>query len=210
MRTLLSLLLLLSFLLFSHALGGYQLCGPYAKNESTSVYDFVIPDLFEKMRISLRFTDQYAELNDLQSKFKQLSILAFPCNQFGMQEPGFDGVEIYNGIKHVRPGNGFEPAFQLFVKIDVNGEHEHPLYTFLKVSFCPPVDSIFAEKERLFYKPLRDNDVRWNFEKFLISKTGKVLVRYAARVPISEIEPDVLRVLDDQDLKKKRKNNKRN
>jgi len=50
------------------------------------------------------------------------------------QEPGGSDLEILNGIRHIRPGNNFEPKMVLFNKIDVNGAKEHPLYTFLKVS----------------------------------------------------------------------------
>jgi len=49
------------------------------------------------------------------------------------QEPGDNGTEILNSLKYVRPGNGFEPNFELTTKIDVNGPDEHPLYSFLKV-----------------------------------------------------------------------------
>lgn len=49
------------------------------------------------------------------------------------QEPGANATEIWNGIKYVRPGHGFEPSFQLFAKVEANGENEVPLYTYLKV-----------------------------------------------------------------------------
>ena len=52
------------------------------------------------------------------------------------QEPGWDGAEILRGVKYVRPGNDFVPNFQMFEKIDVNGDKEHPLYTYLKVGIC--------------------------------------------------------------------------
>lgn len=61
------------------------------------------------------------------------SVLAFPCNQFMYQEPGANSKEILNGLKCVRPGNGFQPNFPLFQKIKVNGKNEDPIYTFLKV-----------------------------------------------------------------------------
>ena len=54
------------------------------------------------------------------------------CTSF-QQEPGANGTEILNGIQYVRPGNGFVPNFQLFQKIEINGDTEEPLYTFLKV-----------------------------------------------------------------------------
>ncbi|GFR71764.1 glutathione peroxidase [Elysia marginata] len=53
-----------------------------------------------------------------------------------LQEPGANGMEILNGVKHVRPGRGFVPNFHLTEKIDVNGRHEHALYTYLKVKFA--------------------------------------------------------------------------
>ena len=72
-------------------------------------------------------------MNALIDLFKyNFDILAFPCNQFGLQEPG-ENDEILNGIKYVRPGSGYEPKFEIAVKIDVNGPGEHPLYTYLKV-----------------------------------------------------------------------------
>jgi len=55
------------------------------------------------------------------------------------QEPGANATEIFNGIQYVRPGNGFVPNFQLFQKIEINGDKEEPLYTFLKVCTAPSV-----------------------------------------------------------------------
>lgn len=64
------------------------------------------------------------------------TILAFPCNQFYLQEPA-ENHEILNGITHVRPGKGFKPHSNLhiFGKVEVNGEKHHPLFEFLKVCF---------------------------------------------------------------------------
>ena len=62
-----------------------------------------------------------------------LAILAFPCNQFGQQEPGGNDLEVLNGIRYVRPGNNFQPKMTMFRKVEVNGAREHPLYTHLKV-----------------------------------------------------------------------------
>jgi glutathione peroxidase len=59
------------------------------------------------------------------------------------QEPGANGTEIFNGIQYVRPGNGFVPNFKLFNKIEVNGDKEEPLYTFLKVLFLSFTKSQF-------------------------------------------------------------------
>ena len=60
--------------------------------------------------------------------------MAFPCNQFGHQEPGETDLEVINSIRYVRPGNGFKPRMTMFRKIKVNGAHERPLFTYLKVS----------------------------------------------------------------------------
>ena len=63
-------------------------------------------------------------------------VLAFPCNQFGLQEPGENAYEILNGLKYVRPGHGFEldRNLKMMQKIEVNGKKESKIFTFLKVS----------------------------------------------------------------------------
>nr|KAI8767105.1 glutathione peroxidase-like [Biomphalaria glabrata] len=116
-------------------------------------------------------------MNALNSRYgdRNFTILAFPCNIFGLQEPGANATEIYNGIKYVRPGNGFTPNFTLMQKILVNGDSEHPLYTYLK-SNCPATTTTF-QPSRLFYSPIRSNDVAWNWEKFIVGKDGRVLHR---------------------------------
>lgn len=68
-----------------------------------------------------------------RNKHCRLQVVAFPCNQFGYQEPGENADEIYNGLKYCRPGKGFVPAFPLLSKIDVNGAKEDEIFTFLKV-----------------------------------------------------------------------------
>lgn len=81
----------------------------------------------------------YGQLNAIMASRNKkfgactFEILGFPCNQFGHQEPGESAAEIMNGLKYVRPGEGFVPAFQLFQKGDVNGEKENPMFTHLKV-----------------------------------------------------------------------------
>ncbi|KAK3612461.1 hypothetical protein CHS0354_032075 [Potamilus streckersoni] len=122
----------------------------------------------------------YPEINALVEKYQQygLVVLGFPCNNFGLQEPGADASEILNGLKFVRPGNGFEPKFRLTQKIDVNGDKEHPIYTYLKRNCESPKD-MFYNSTDLFYSPLRSRDIRWNFESFLISKDGYPIYRYS-------------------------------
>ena len=72
-------------------------------------------------------------MNALVDEFgDELFILAVPSNQFALQEPGANS-DLLNGYKHVRPGGGFEPKFEMAAKHDVNGISEHAIYTYLKV-----------------------------------------------------------------------------
>jgi len=138
---------------------------------------------------------QYPEMNALQSAYADdFRILAFPCNQYWIQEPGSSAEEIINGIKHVRPGGGFTPNFQLFKKIEVAGENQHPLYNYLTRN-CPPTRNYFSSAERLVYKPIMQQDIRWNWEKFLVGVDGRVVKRYDGGTKPAEIEPDVREVL---------------
>ena len=117
-----------------------------------------------------------------------LVLLGFPCNQFGLQEPGV-GEEILNAIEYVRPGGGFKTAVTIFEKTQVNGDGEDPIFTFLK-SGCEYTDSDYSSG--LEYSPLRVGDIHWNFEKFLIGKDGKVAMRYHPRETDAEtLKPDI-------------------
>ena len=76
----------------------------------------------------------YGGLNaPIETFAPHFDILGFPCNQFGMQEPGHNH-EILNAIRYVRPGGGYIPNFNLSQKVDVNGDTAHPLFNFLKVT----------------------------------------------------------------------------
>jgi glutathione peroxidase len=122
------------------------------------------------------FTSQYKGLQELYTKYqdKGLVILAFPCNQFMSQEPGTDAE-----IKEFCTKQ-FNVTFPIFSKIDVNGEYSHPLYIFLK--------SQFDDK--------RNNDIGWNFTKFLINKEGEVVDRFSPMTGPSKIEDDIVKLLN--------------
>jgi glutathione peroxidase len=105
------------------------------------------------------FTPQYEGLEALQRKYdgKGFSVLGFPCNQFGAQEPG-NAEEIANFCKLT-----YDVSFPLYGKIDVNGDNAAPLYKHLK-----------DEAPGL----LGSKSIKWNFTKFLIDRSGKVVKRY--------------------------------
>ena len=105
------------------------------------------------------FTPQYKGLEALQQKYgaRGFSVLGFPCNQFGRQEPG-SAAEIGQFC-----ASNYAVSFPMFDKIDVNGGNAHPLYEYLK-----------HEKSGLL-----GSSIKWNFTKFLIDRSGKVVGRYA-------------------------------
>ena len=107
------------------------------------------------------YTPQYAGLEALQEKYKDqgFSVLGFPCNQFGGQEPGTN-----EEIKQFCSSQ-YQVTFPLFDKIEVNGPNRHPLYVLLAGKGSPFPGSI-----------------KWNFNKFLIGRDGKILERFDSKV----------------------------
>lgn len=170
-------------------------------NQSLGAIDFAEfkgkPILLVNVATFCESTIEYPLYNQLKDQFgDQLVIVAFPSNNFQNQEPTSDPVEIYNAIKYVRPGNGFVPKFPLTIRIDVNGENRHPIYSFLKRS-CPSTRTRFSNNEQnLLYKPKNARDIRWNFEKFLIHpQTGYPVKRYDQKFLPDRIIPDIEELL---------------
>jgi glutathione peroxidase len=122
------------------------------------------------------FTPQYAGLEDLykQHKAQGFEVLAFPCNQFGQQEKA-DDTEIKNFCDL-----NFNISFDLFAKIDVNGEHASPLFDFL----TDQAKGVLGSKK-----------IKWNFTKFLVNRDGKVLKRYASIDKPEKIAEDIIKLL---------------
>lgn len=136
----------------------------------------------------------YPQLNELATNHKDLVILGFPCNQFGLQEYGTND-EVLNCLKHVRPGNGFVPLFPIFEKVDCNGADTHAVYRFLKrQQACPDYPLIMAPS-RIVWAPVDRSDLSWNFEKFIVDKHGNVVDRISPKVTPAELEPRLAELL---------------
>lgn len=122
------------------------------------------------------FTSQYKGLQALHEKYaeKGLAVLGFPCNQFRNQEPATESE-----IKIFCTTN-YNVSFDMFSKIEVNGENAHPLYKYLKKEATGMLGS---------------ESIKWNFTKFLVDKNGKVLERYGSMTTPEDIEKDIIPLL---------------
>jgi len=120
------------------------------------------------------FTPQFGKLQELYNKYEDrgLVILGFPCSQFANQE--FENIEETTQFCQLN----YSVTFPMFAKIDVNGEHTDPLFTFLK-----------EQKKGVISK-----NIKWNFTKFLIDRQGQVVERYAPATDPTKIEEDLLKL----------------
>jgi len=122
------------------------------------------------------FTSQYKELQDLYDDFhtRGLEILAFPCNQFGGQEPGTpEQIEAFCSSR-------FGVTFPVFQKTDVNGLNTHPLFEHLKTA-APGL--------------LGTEAIKWNFTKFLVGRNGLPVKRFASASSPASISADIQKLL---------------
>jgi glutathione peroxidase len=117
------------------------------------------------------FTPQYRGLEALQKELgpRGFSVLGFPCNQFGSQEPG-DAKAIEQFCS-----SNYDVTFPMFTKIDVNGSNAHPLYNYLR-----------AAKAGLL-----GSSIKWNFTKFLVDRSGKVVARHAPTVRPESLKREI-------------------
>mgnify|MGYP000511839502 CR=1 FL=1 len=157
-----------------------------------SLYDFNVTDI-DNQEISMSryknntllivnvaskcaFTPQYEELEELYQEFKDddFMVLGFPSNQFASQEPGNN-----EKIKFFCTST-YDVHFDMFAKIDVNGNNTAPLYEFIK------------NKQKGF---LWMEYIKWNFTKFLVDKNGKVIKRYSPLIKPSDIKKDIQKIL---------------
>lgn len=122
------------------------------------------------------FTPQYQALETLYRRYQNqgFAVLAFPCNQFGHQEPGSDPeIQEFCTAR-------YDVSFPVFAKIEVNGGHAHPLYRFLK-----------NEKPGV----LGSKGIKWNFTKFLVDRSGRVVMRYAPTDKPESLAGDIEQLL---------------
>lgn len=142
------------------------------------------------------FTPQYDGLQALYEKYKDrgLMIIGFPCDQFKHQEPGSD-EEI---ARFCRVNYGV--TFPLMKKVDVYGENADPIFQYLTTQV--PEEKVQGLKDKATMKMVEKlatgrepKDVKWNFTKFLISRDGSVIKRYAPVINPNEIEKDIEEML---------------
>jgi len=144
--------------------------------------DFNFADLKGKKILILNtaskcgYTPQYDALEKLYQEYKDqgLVILGFPCNQFGAQEKSDEqGIQAFCELN-------FGVTFPLFSKIEVNGEHTHPLYQYLKKA-APGV--------------LGTQGIKWNFTKFLVNRQGEAIERFASTTKPEALESKIAALL---------------
>jgi glutathione peroxidase len=122
------------------------------------------------------FTPQFEGLEALYKDLEEkgLTILGFPCNQFGSQDPGADGaIEEFCQLN-------YGVSFPMFSKVDVNGGDAHPLFSYLK-----------QEARGL----LGSKTIKWNFTKFLINRQGTVVKRYTSNDTPESMQADIKKLL---------------
>ena len=168
------------------------LSSSFSKENNMSIYDFNVKTI-EGEEISMSkykgkvllivnvaskcgFTSQYEGLEKLFEKYKDkdFMVLGFPSNQFANQEP-----ESNEKIKEFCSLT-YDVKFDMFAKIDVNGENEAPIYKFLK-----------SNQKGI----LGSENIKWNFTKFLVDKEGNIVDRYASTTTPESIEKDIIKLL---------------
>ncbi|MBR6844356.1 MAG: glutathione peroxidase [Bacteroidales bacterium] len=143
------------------------------------------------------FTPQFEGLEQLNEKYRDrgLVCIGFPCNQFANQDPGTDGE-----IQEFCLVN-YGVTFQIMKKVDVNGKDEHPIFTYLKEQ-APTEEyhGLKAKAAATMFKTIsksveKDSDIKWNFTKFLISRDGTRIERFAPTTEPTKIESAIEKML---------------
>ena len=143
------------------------------------------------------FTPQFAGLEELNKEYKDkgLVVIGFPCNQFKEQDPG-SASEI-EGFCQLNYG----VTFKIMKKIDVNGSDADPIFNYLKTQApTEEYNGIKAKAAKVLFKTIsksveNDSDIKWNFTKFLISKDGETIKRYAPTTQPEKLKKDIEEML---------------
>jgi glutathione peroxidase len=136
-------------------------------------------------------TPQYEGLEKLYDTYKEkgFTVLGFPCNQFGGQEPGTDEeISSFCSLN-------YQVEFPLFQKIEVNGENAHPLYQYLREQ-APEEEmdinsTLYKHLQNKAPELLEGSTIKWNFTKFLIDQEGNVVKRFSPVTTPEEIEKEI-------------------
>ena len=168
------------------------------KGEDVSVSDFKGKVLIiVNTATGCGFTPQYEGLENLYKKYHEegLEILDFPCNQFGSQAPGNDEeIHEFCTLK-------YNTTFDQFSKIDVNGENEAPIFTYIKSQKTEDVVTGLKNKmsmgaiEKISTTCKKDGDIKWNFTKFLVDRDGNVVERYSPTYKPEDMEEKIKELL---------------
>ena len=143
------------------------------------------------------FTPQYKGLENLYKKYhdKGLEILDFPCDQFGHQAPGSDS-EIHEFCT-----SKYNTSFDQFKKIEVNGDGAEPLYKYLEDN--SPKEILTGMKNKMAMSAVKkisstyksENDISWNFTKFIVDRNGNIIERYAPTEDPMNMESTIIKLL---------------
>ena len=143
------------------------------------------------------FTPQFKGLEELNRKYKDqgLVIIGFPCNQFKEQDPGNDSqIEEFCQLN-------YGVTFQIMKKIDVNGENADPIFVYLKEQApAEEYKGLKAKAAKALFKKISDSaksesDIQWNFTKFLISRDGKTIQRFAPTAEPKDFEKEIVALI---------------
>lgn len=139
-----------------------------------------------------QFTYQYEDMQKMYEKYKEqgMTVLSFPCNQFGEQNPE-DSQTTATQCKLQ-----YGVSYPVFEKIEVNGEKTHPLFNYLKHEVDCPEMTRNTMQQKMLYDRIQENypdnllghNIRWNFTKFLVDRSGKVIQRFEPDASSIDIE----------------------
>lgn len=146
-----------------------------------------------------QFTYQYEDMQKMYEKYadKGFTVLSFPCNQFGEQNPE-DGATTASQCKLQ-----YGVSYPVFEKVEVNGEKTHPLFNYLKHEVDCPVFERTTMQQKMLYDHIQEHhpdyligrNIRWNFTKFLVDQHGKVIQRFEPDTSLLDVEQAIEKLI---------------